>query len=48
MINDRPFNSDEIVIQPTALHELGLQRPLANHAWIASCSDFPAWLITTL
>ena len=25
MINDRPFNSGGIVIQPTALHELGSQ-----------------------
>jgi hypothetical protein len=25
MINDRPFNTGGIVIQPTALHELGLQ-----------------------
>ena len=25
MINDRPFNSGGIVVQPTALHEIGLE-----------------------
>ena len=25
MINDRPFNNGGIVVQPTALHELGLE-----------------------
>jgi hypothetical protein len=25
MINDRPFNTGGIAVQPTALHELGLQ-----------------------